>query len=46
MKTARVPRIPTLVLLSAVLAWGDCALHGQEVQPRPTTKLDPGLLDT
>jgi enterochelin esterase family protein len=46
MKTARVPRIPALLLLSAVLAWSGGALHGQEVQPRPTTKLDPGLLDT
>jgi enterochelin esterase family protein len=46
MKTARVPRIPALLLLSAVLAWGGGALHGQEVQPRPTTKLHPGLLDT
>src|SRR5262249_26401618 len=24
---------------------GDVALHGQEVKPRPTTKLDPALLD-
>jgi enterochelin esterase family protein len=46
MKTARVPRIPALLLLSAVLAWDGGALHGQEVQPRPTTKLDPALLDT
>src|SRR5262249_21511795 len=46
MRTARVPLIPALLLLSAVLAVGGGALHGQEVQPRPTTKLDPGLLDT
>ena len=46
MKTAHVPLIPTLLLLSAVLACGDGALHGQEVQPRPATKLDPKLLDT
>jgi len=46
MKTARVPRIPALLLLSAVLAWDGGALHGQEVQPRPTTKLDSALLDT
>src|SRR6516165_5417347 len=46
MKTARVPLTSALLLLIAVLAWGGGALHGQEVQPRPTTKLDPALLDT
>ena len=46
MKTAHVPLIPALLLLSTLLPWGDGALHGQEVQPRQTTKLDPGLIDT
>jgi hypothetical protein len=46
MKTANGPLIPALLLLSVLLAWGDSALSGQEVQPRPTTKLDPKLLDT
>ena len=44
MKSARVLLIPALLVLSAVLAWGDAALRGQEVRPRQTTKLDPGLL--
>jgi enterochelin esterase family protein len=46
MKTAHVPLIPALLLLGAVLALGDGALQGQEAQPRPTTKVDPRLLDT
>ena len=46
MKTARVPLMSALLLLIAVLAWGGGALHVQVVQPRPTTKLDPALLDT
>ena len=45
MKTTHVPRIPVLLLLSAALAWDGAALHGQEVQPRPTAKLGPALLD-
>jgi enterochelin esterase family protein len=46
MKTARVPLMSALLPLSAVLAWGGGALHGQEVQPRATTMLDPAILDT
>jgi hypothetical protein len=46
MNTARVPLMSALLLLGAELAWGGGALHGQEVQPRPTTKLDAGFLDT
>jgi enterochelin esterase family protein len=46
MKTVHISPIPGLLLLGAVLAWGNGALYGQEVHPRQTTKVDPRLLDT
>ena len=46
MKTAFLCLRSGLVLLTAVLAGRDSRLSGQEVQPRPTTKLAHKLLDT
>jgi enterochelin esterase family protein len=40
-----VRAVSRILVLSAVVAWGS-ALNGQEVQPRPTIKLDPKVLDT
>jgi enterochelin esterase family protein len=46
MKYAHVPLICAVLLLSTVVARNDCAVHGQEVQPRQIAKVEGGVLDT